>query len=142
MATTVGCPDQTRQLRQAFDAFPANVQEQLCDALKCVVDALKKFDDAVQTKCEDVKKNARLTYACSSNFSGKENMISFIIVGLALVPISAAAGIRTKPGPGTEESLVVRSVKSFAAVGLAASYCCAIMALKAWAKVRPHRTAD
>ena len=47
--------DQTRQLRQAFDAFPANVQEQLCDALECVVDALQKFDADVQTKCDDVK---------------------------------------------------------------------------------------
>lgn len=48
--------DQTKQLRQAFDAFPANVQEQLCDALGCVVDALNKFDDNVRTKCEKVKK--------------------------------------------------------------------------------------
>lgn len=48
--------DQTKQLRQAFDAFPANVQEQLCSALECVVDALKDFDADVRTKCEDVKK--------------------------------------------------------------------------------------
>ena len=47
--------DQTRQLRQSFDAFPPNVQEQLCDALGCVVDALKKFDADVHTKCDDVK---------------------------------------------------------------------------------------
>ena len=47
--------DQTRQLRQSFDAFPATVQEQLCDALECVVDALNKFDENVRTKCEQVK---------------------------------------------------------------------------------------
>jgi hypothetical protein len=34
----------------------ANVQEQLCEALECVVDALNKFDADVHTKCDDVKK--------------------------------------------------------------------------------------
>jgi hypothetical protein len=68
--------------------------------------------------------------------------MSFVVLGLALVPISAAATIRTEKRPEAEPSLVVRSFTSLAAVGIAASYYCAIAALKAWARVRPHQAAD
>lgn len=70
------------------------------------------------------------------------SVISGVIVGLALVPISAAGSVWNKPRPEAEPSVVARSLTSLAAIGMAASYWCAITALKTWAKLRPHRSAD
>jgi hypothetical protein len=46
---------QTKQLQEAFSAFPESVREELCADLKTVVAALNRFDERVQTQCDELR---------------------------------------------------------------------------------------